>query len=34
MQTERETGILNNNIAQNLSGKTKHAGGYLWKYDK
>ena len=32
MDAERDTGILNTSIANNLSGKSLKAGGCLWEY--
>ena len=33
MEAERETGILNTSIVNCLKGKSKSAGGHLWRYD-
>jgi group I intron endonuclease len=30
----KQTGIKNDNISQNLRGKSKSAGGFIWKYKK
>jgi group I intron endonuclease len=32
MEAMRQTGIKNDNINQNLRGKSKSAGGFVWKY--
>jgi len=32
MEAMRQTGIKNDNINQNLKGKSKSAGGFIWKY--
>jgi group I intron endonuclease len=32
MEAMRQTGIKNDNIHQNLKGKSKSAGGFIWKY--
>jgi hypothetical protein len=29
-----QTGIKNGSISQNLRGKSKSAGGFVWKYKK
>ena len=31
-EAERKTGIKNQSILQNLKGKYKTAGGFIWKY--
>jgi group I intron endonuclease len=31
-EADRETGVNHNNIKHVLYGKTKHAGGFIWKY--
>ncbi len=33
-QASAETGINRVSISSVLSEKTKHAGGYIWKYDE
>jgi group I intron endonuclease len=32
MEAMRQTGVKNDNISQNLRGKSKSAGGFIWKY--
>jgi hypothetical protein len=32
MEAMRQTGVKNDNINQNLRGKSKSAGGFVWKY--
>ncbi len=32
MEAMRQTGVKNDNINQNLKGKSKSAGGFIWKY--
>jgi len=34
MEGMRQTGVKNDNINQNLKGKSKSAGGFVWKYTK
>jgi hypothetical protein len=32
MEAMRQTGVHNTNIVNNIKGRLKHAGGYLWDY--
>lgn len=34
VEAERQTGVANSNISKCANGKTKTAGGYIWKYDE
>jgi group I intron endonuclease len=34
MEAMRQTGVKNDNINQNLRGKSRSAGGFIWKYKK
>lgn len=31
-EAQRKTGVLNTAISNNLSGRSRHAGGFTWKY--